>query len=71
MSRRLSLFLLSTVFIFGLTAASAPPALAVNCDLNACISVCQKRNPQGAAGQGCSSACQLTMVERKKKGQCK
>jgi hypothetical protein len=71
MSRRLLLALLSTVFIFGFTAACAPPALAVNCDLNACISVCQKRNPQGAAGRVCNSNCMLTMEERKKKGQCK
>jgi hypothetical protein len=43
----------------------------VNCDVNACISYCQKRNPQGGAGQTCNSGCMITMEERKKKGQCK
>jgi len=72
MTRRLLLALLSTVFVFGLTEAFAPsPALAVNCDLNACISTCQKRNPQGGAGRVCNSNCAITMEERKKKGQCK
>jgi len=72
MLRRLSLALLSTVFIFGLIAAFAPPVLAaVNCSLSACVSVCQKRNPQGAAGPGCNSACQITIADRKKQGQCK
>jgi hypothetical protein len=72
MLRRLSLALSFTVFVFGLTAAFAPsPALAVNCDVNACINICQKRNPQGAAGRVCNSSCMITMEERKKKGQCK
>ena len=69
MSHRLSLALLSTVFIVGVSAAFAAPA--VNCDLNACISICQKRNPQGGAGRVCNSNCAITMEERKKKGQCK
>jgi hypothetical protein len=72
MSRRLSLALLSTVFIFGLTATFAAPALAVNCDVNACISLCQKRGgPHAAVGNVCNSNCQLTIEARKKKGQCK
>lgn len=67
---RSSFGLLSTVFIFGLTTALAE-AGKVNCDVNACISYCQKRNPQGASGQACNSGCMITMEERKKKGQCK
>lgn len=71
MSHRLSLASFA-VFIFGLTPlAQAAPAAKVNCDLNACISYCQKRNPQGGAGQACNSGCMITMDERKKKGQCK
>ena len=69
MSRRLSLALLSTIFIFGVSAASAAPA--INCDVNACIAYCQKRNPQGGAGQACNSNCMITIEERKKKWQCK
>jgi hypothetical protein len=71
MLRHLSLALLFTAFVFGSIAAFAPSALAVNCDVNACISVCQKRNPQGAAGRVCNSSCMLTIEDRKKKGQCK
>jgi hypothetical protein len=71
MSRHLSLAFLSAVSIYGLSAAFAPPALAVNCDVNACIAACQKKNPQGAAGRTCNSGCGLTIQERKKKGQCK
>jgi hypothetical protein len=67
-----SLAFLSMVFLFGLSIVFAPrPALAANCDANACISVCQKKNPQWGAGQGCTSWCLQTMEERKKKGQCK
>ena len=69
MSRRLSFALLSMIFIFGVSAASAAPA--ANCDVNACIAICQKRNPQGGAGQVCNSNCMITIEERKKKGQCK
>ncbi len=52
------------------TVAVVPPALAVNCDLNACIAVCAKR--AGATpGAGCNSWCLQTMQERKASGQCK
>jgi hypothetical protein len=70
---RLSIAMLSASFVVGFTAISAAPALAasVNCDLNACIAYCQKRNPQGGAGRVCNSNCAITMEERKKKGQCK
>ena len=74
MSRRLSLAFLSTVFVYGLSIVFAPrPALAagVVCDVNVCISACQKRFPQGGAGQACTSGCLQTIDQRKKKGQCK
>jgi hypothetical protein len=74
MSRRLSLALLSTAFIVGLATTFSSPlraAAAVNCDVNACINVCQKRNPQGGAGRVCNSNCMIAIDERKKKGQCK
>jgi hypothetical protein len=72
MSRRVSLALLSTAFIVGLaTTFPSPLRAAVNCDVNACINACQKRNPQGGAGRVCNSNCMITIDERKKKGQCK
>jgi hypothetical protein len=71
MARRLSLAFLSAMLVYGLSVVFAPPALAVNCDLNTCISICQKNNPQGGAGRACTSGCALTIEERKKKGQCK
>ena len=50
----------------------APPALAVNCDVNACIS---QRNKGGAglstSGTNCTSWCLQTMQERKAAKQCK
>ena len=70
MALRLSFGLLSAAFIF-VTTTLAEAAPKVNCDVNACISYCQKRNPQGASGQACNSGCMITMEERKKKGQCK
>ena len=72
MSRRLSLAFLSMVFVYGLSIFFAPrPALAVNCDVNACISTCQKRGPNFGAGQGCTSLCLQTIEQRKKTKQCK
>ena len=68
--RRLSLAIFSTVLVCGLSFVSARPALAAGCDVNVCISTCQKRGPQFAAGNGCTSWCLQTMEERKKKGQC-
>jgi hypothetical protein len=64
-------FLLSLFALFvGLTVAAPRPALAVNCNLNACITECSKR--AGATpGAGCNSWCLQTMEERKAKGQCK
>jgi hypothetical protein len=71
MSRHLSLAFLVMVFVYVLSAAFAPPALAVNCDVNACIAACQKNNPQGGAGRTCNSGCGFVILDRKKKGQCK
>jgi hypothetical protein len=68
---RLFLTSLSALFVFGLIGAFARPALAVNCDVNACITLCQKNNPPGASGRVCNSSCGLLIEDRKKKGQCK
>jgi hypothetical protein len=69
MSRRLSLAFLSAMFVYGLSIAFAPSALAVNCDVNACISACSKKC--GTPGCACASSCLQTMDQRKKSGQCK
>jgi hypothetical protein len=70
LSRRVLIAFLSLVVIYGLSILVAPsPALAVNCDVNACISQCQKNNPQGAAGRTCNSGCMLRIEDLKKKGQ--
>jgi hypothetical protein len=69
---RLFLTSLSTLFVVGLLGASARPALAVNCDLGACIAACSKSSTHGAiASTGCNSWCAQTIEERKAKGQCK
>jgi len=69
MMRRLSLAILSTMLVCGLSFISAPPALAVNCDVNTCINICSK-GKLGTALQSCNSWCQITIQERKNKGQC-
>jgi hypothetical protein len=71
MSRRLSIAFLSMIFVYGLSVVFAPPALAVNCDVNACINVCKKQNPSYGTGHGCTSTCMQMIQERKSKGQCK
>ena len=71
MSRRLSIAFLSTLFVYGILVLFAPPALAVNCDVNACIAICKKQNPSYASGQGCTTNCMQMIQERKTKGQCK
>jgi hypothetical protein len=63
-----ALTFLSLIFAF---APSAALAAGVNCDVNACISACQKRGPQFAAGQACTQNCLQVMDKRKKSGQCK
>jgi hypothetical protein len=68
MAFRLSFVFLSTALIYGLLA---PPALAAKCDVNLCISTCQKRGPQFGTGQACTSSCLQGIEERKKKGLCK
>jgi len=69
MSRRLSLAFLSAMFVYAMSLAVAPPARAVNCDLNACINTCNKR--VSTPGSSCTSWCLQSMEERKAKGQCK
>jgi hypothetical protein len=71
MTRRLSLAFMSAAFVYGLSVMFAPPALAVNCDLNACIKICNSRGAASTAGNGCTSLCLQTMEERKKAKQCK
>lgn len=72
MMRRLSLVFMSAALVYGLSIFFAPRlALAVNCDVNACISACQKRGPQYGAGQGCTTFCLQTIDQRKKTKQCK
>jgi len=71
MSRRLSLAFLFALFVYGLSAAFAPPVLAVNCDLNACISYCEKRGANTGLGNYCARTCLQTIDQRKKAGQCK
>ena len=67
--RRLSLAISFTVLVCGLSFVSAP-ALAVNCDVNTCINICSK-GKVGTAQTQCNSWCQITIHERKTKGQCK
>jgi len=72
MAGRLSLALLSMVFVYGLSIAVMPgPALAagVNCDVNACTSACTKKC--ATSGCGCASWCLQAIDARKKSGQCK
>jgi len=69
MSRRLSLAFLSMVVAYGLSVAFAPPALA-HCDVNLCISNCQKRGPQFATGQACTSTCLQRIDALRKGGKC-
>lgn len=57
--------LFSTLFFFGLS-----PALATNCDVSTCVNICSK-GKAGTALQSCNSWCQITIQERKNKGQCK
>jgi hypothetical protein len=58
MSRHFSLAFMFMVFVYALSIGVAPrPALAAKCDVNKCIDVCSKRNPQGGAGHVCTSYC--------------
>jgi hypothetical protein len=69
MLRGLLLPLLSATFVYGATVAFRPPAWTVNCDLNACISICQKRYPGPACV--CPQNRMQTIEQRKKTEQCK
>jgi|SoimicMinimDraft_14_1059742.scaffolds.fasta_scaffold13222_1 hypothetical protein len=69
MLRRLSLTFLSAMFVYGLSVGFAPPARAVNCDVNACISACSKKC--ATPGCACASNCMQTIDARKKSKQCK
>ncbi len=70
MMRRLSLAFMSAAVVYGLSILLAPrPALAVNCDVNACISVCSKKC--ATPGCMCAANCLQTIDKRKKSGQCK
>jgi hypothetical protein len=69
MMRRLSLAFLSAIFFYGLSVALAPSALAVNCDVNACINFCSKKC--ATPGCMCAANCMQTIDKRKKSGQCK
>lgn len=71
MSRHLSFVFMSAMFAGGLSVALASSALAATCDVNACISFCQKQNPQGGSGRVCASGCMIKIEGLKKKGQCK
>ena len=70
MSRHLSLGFLSALIVYGLSVVFAPPALAVNCDVQACINKACK-GKMGNMIQACNSSCQITIADRKKSGQCK
>ena len=71
MSRHLSFGFLSALIVYGLSVVSSPPAVAaVNCDVQACINKACK-GKMGSSIQACNSACQITIADRKKSGQCK
>ena len=69
MSRRLSLVVLSGMLLYGLSVFLAPPARAVGCDVNVCISNCQKKCAH--PGCVCPQKCMQVMDQRKQRGQCK
>jgi hypothetical protein len=62
--------LLSVLLACGLSVVLAPPALAINCDVATCINICSK-DKHGQSLMNCNSWCQITIEERKNKGQCK
>ena len=74
MSRLLSLAFLSMAFVCGLSIVFAPrAALADKCD-NAAVSACRSECMKNNSGMGtamCTTQCQQTMEDRRKKGQCK
>ena len=53
-------------------ATYAIEARAANmCDLNTCVAVCSKRNPQAGLSNYCTRNCLVGIEEAKKKGKCK
>jgi hypothetical protein len=71
MMRRLPLAFMSAALVYGQFVIFAPAALAVNCNLNACIKICNSKGAASTAGTGCTSWCLQTMQERKAAKQCK
>ena len=69
MMRRLLFPSLAGMLVYGVSVAFAPPALAVNCDVNACISTCQKKCPTPQCA--CPQNCMQSIDKRKQAGQCK
>jgi hypothetical protein len=69
MLHRPSLALLAATFVCGLSVLFAPPARAVGCDVNVCISNCQIKCAQ--PGCVCPQKCMQIMDKRKQSGQCK
>ena len=62
--------LLSTALFLGSTCAFVSEARAVACDAAKCVSTyCASTKGQGI--QRCSSNCQISVAENKKKGLCK
>jgi hypothetical protein len=63
---------LMPVTIFVIAATFGVEARAANmCDVNTCIAVCSKRNPQAGLSNYCSRNCLVGIEEAKKKGKCK
>jgi hypothetical protein len=62
----------ATLLVLGLSLTFNPSAsaAAVNCDVNKCIAVACK-GKVGTSIQTCNQACQITIADRKKSGQCK
>jgi hypothetical protein len=69
MPRRLSFVFLSAMLVYGLSFLFAPSARAVGCDVNVCISNCQKKC--ATPGCVCPQKCMQIMDKRKQSGQCK
>jgi hypothetical protein len=68
MTPRLPLAFLSAMFVYAQSVVSAPPAPAVNCDINACINACTKKCTM--PGCACLVWCKQSIRVHKKKGHC-
>ena len=69
MMRRLLFSSLAGMVVYGFAVAFAPSALAASCDVNACISACQKKC--ATPGCACPQNCMQGIEKRKQAGQCK